>query len=162
MTDTESRIPDGFELVPEGLGFTDTLQPLYRRVSDDMVSFGLTVRAQHSNSMGFCHGGVLMSLADITAASGVNVARGAIAGAPTISLSVDFIAIARMGQWLQADVNLAEIKRRFGFGSGVMWTEEGTVARFNGTFYLPEHKGMWKGDKREGGALQPVEHSTNE
>jgi uncharacterized protein (TIGR00369 family) len=143
----QEAVPAGFERVPEGLGYTDTIQPLYRRVDGKSVSLGLLVGRQHSNTLGICHGGALMTLADIAAGSGVNIARGVLSGAPTVNLAVDFIAGARMGQWLQADVHVAEIKRRFGFASGVIYTSERLVARYNGTFYFPDHDGLWKDGK---------------
>jgi uncharacterized protein (TIGR00369 family) len=147
------EVPADFQLLPEGLGFTDAIAPCYRKISDNRASFGLLVLPQHANTMGICHGGVVMTLADITAATGVNLARGKKAGSPTINLSVDFISAARQGQWLQADVELVSVKRRFGFCSGVLSTSEGVTGRFNGTFYLPDHKGMWKGEKRGDGVL---------
>ena len=141
---TIEQVPEGFTRIPEGLGFSDNLQPVYRRVEGDSVSFGLVVEKQHGNLMGICHGGVLMTLADITAANGVNAARGVRAGSPTINLAIDFISAARFGQWIQADVHLVTVKRRFGFCSGAIVNSEDVVARFNGTFYLPDHKGMIK------------------
>jgi uncharacterized protein (TIGR00369 family) len=146
-------VPAGFEPVPEGLGYTDTLQPFYRRVQGGAVSFGLLVQHRHANSLGICHGGVLMTLADIAAASGANIARGKISGAPTINLSLDFISAAKQGQWLQADVERAEVKRRFGFCSGIIASADSLVARFNGTFYFPDHEGMWKGRPPPAGPL---------
>ena len=140
--------------VPVGLGFADNLQPFYRRIAAAAVSFGLRVDQQHGNSMGICHGAVLMALADIAAASGVNIARGELAGAPTINLSLDFVSAAHMGEWLQADVQLAEIRRRFGFSSGVIRTGERVVARFNGTFYFPDHDGLRRTGHRSAGPLQ--------
>lgn len=140
-------VPAGFERVPEGLGFTDTIQPLYRRLVGNSVSLGLLVDRQHSNTLGICHGGAVMTLADIAAGSGVNIARGILSGAPTVNLSVDFIAGARMGQWLQADVHVVEVKRHFGFASGIIYTRERLVARYNGTFYFPDHDGMSKEGK---------------
>ena len=148
-----AAVPSGFELLPTGLGFTDAIGPCYRRIVDERVSFGLVVSAVHANTMGICHGGVLMTLADITAATGVNVARGKKAGSPTINLSVDFILAGRLGEWIQADVEHVSVKRRFGFCSGTIGNPEGLVARFNGTFYLPDHKGMWKGERRGDGVM---------
>ena len=148
MTATETQaVPEGFERLPEGLGYTDSIQPVYRRVVGEEVSFGLIVQEHHGNSMGICHGGVLMTLSDMTAASGVNVARGQLAGSPTISLSLDFVSAARMGQWIQADVQQVSIKRRFGFSNGLIHNSDGVIARFNGTFYFPDHQGMWKNGK---------------
>lgn len=147
-------VPEGFVRMPEGLGFTDTLQPSYRRIEGDTVSFGLVVEAQHSNSLGICHGGALMTLADITAASGVNLARGKKSGSPTVNLALDFISSARQGEWIQANVEQVSLKRRFGFCNGAIHNRRGIVARFNGTFYLPDHEGMWKDGRSGDGVLQ--------
>ena len=136
------RIPPGFEPLPLGLGFTDSLQPVYRCLAQDRVLFGLHVAAHHSNSLGFCHGGVLMSLADIAAASGVNMALGEISGNPTINLAVDFVSPAKQGEWIEARPEHVNVKRRFGFSSGAIYVGERMIARFNGTFYLPDHDGM--------------------
>ena len=91
----QQGVPEGFTPIPEGFGFTDKLQPSYRRLSDGRVTIGLVVMPQHGNTLGICHGGVLMTLADIAAASGVNLARGKRSGSPTINLAVDFISAAR-------------------------------------------------------------------
>ena len=154
MDTNKDTVPEGFVPMPAGLGFTDTLQPSYRRIEGDSVSFGLVVATQHSNSLGICHGGLLMTLADITAASGVNVARGIRAGSPTINLSMDFISAARLGEWIQADVEQVTVKRRFGFCNGGIYNDSGVVARFNGTFYLPDHDGMWKDGRTGDGVLR--------
>lgn len=149
---TVEHPPKGFDRVPEGLGFSDSLQPFYRRIDGDSVSIGLVVSAQHSNSMGICHGGALTTLADIASATGVNVARKTRGGTPTINLAMDFISAARMGQWIQADIQLVTLKRRFGFSNGVIMNKDGVVARFNGSFYLPEHSGMVKAEAAGDGA----------
>lgn len=147
-------VPPGFERLPHGLGYTDSLQPIYRRVEGEGTSFGLVVDAQHSNTMGICHGGVLMTLADITATTGVNLAHGVRAGSPTVHLSIDFISSARQGEWLQANAEQVSAKRRFGFCSGGIYNSKGIVARFSGTIYFPDHDGMWKDGRRGDGVLQ--------
>lgn len=142
----DESVPAGFVPLPRGLGFSDNLQPIYRRREGDKVALGLIVAPQHGNSLGICHGGVLMTLADIAAATGVNLACGIRSGTPTVNLAVDFINAARMGQWIQANIDLVTVKRRFGFCSGTIANSKEVVARFNGTFYLPDHPGMLKED----------------
>lgn len=158
MTEREvDAVPAGFELLPEGLGFTDNLRPCYRRLEGDSLAFGLVVQKQHGNSMGICHGGVLMTLADIAAASWANMARGIIAGAPTINLSMDFISAARQGEWIEAKPQGVTIKRMFGFSHGVIESKRGVVARFNATFYYPDHPGMSQDGIPNPGVLRGVE-----
>ncbi len=146
-------VPTGFVLLPPGLGFTDAIAPCYRKVDGNKVAMGLRVEQLHCNMMGVCHGGVLMTLADIAAASGVNIVCGKKAGSPTLNLSLDFISAGRLGQWLEAEITHTTVKRLFGFSSGVISNKDGVVARFNGTFYLPDHKGMWKVKERTDGFL---------
>jgi len=154
MTSKEiDQVPMAFELIPTGLGFTDNLQPCYRKAENDNVCFGLVVQEQHANTMGNCHGGALMTLADIAAGSGVNMARGEKFGAPTINLSLDFISPARQGQWIQTEIEGVSLKRRFGFIHGVINNAKGVVARFNGTFYFPDHEGLWDEGKSRSCAL---------
>lgn len=158
MTDTVLEpVPEGFEQLPAGLGYTDSLAPCFRKLEGETASFGLRVEAQHSNTMGICHGGVLMTLADITAATGANMARGVTAGSPTVHLSIDYISSARQGEWLQADAEQVSVKRRFGFCSGGIYNSKGVVARFSGTFYFPDHQGMWQGGRRGDGVQAPIE-----
>ncbi|WP_241521146.1 PaaI family thioesterase [Kineobactrum sediminis] len=150
MSDNNGAVPAGYEPLPTGLGFTDFLQPSYRRLTGEAVSFGILVQKSHCNIMGICHGGVIMTLADIAAATGVNHACGRQAGSPTINLAVDFINAGKEGDWLQADVAHVSIKRRFGFCNGLLTGPRGVVARFNGTFYLPDHDGIWKQPASDG------------
>jgi uncharacterized protein (TIGR00369 family) len=146
-------VPEGFQAIPAGLGFTDVIQPSFVRICDGEVSFGIVAGASHGNSMGIVHGGVLMTLADVAAACAINVVRGGKTGTPTVNLSMDFISAGRIGQWLQADVERASAKRRFGFSNGVISSSDGLVARFNGTFYIPDHDGMAKDGKARASIL---------
>lgn len=159
MTDVIEPVPDGFEPLPDGLGFTDNLQPCYRRLEGDTLIFGFVVASQHSNSMGICHGGALMTLADIAAASWANMARGIVAGAPTINLSMDFITAARRGEWIEARLEGVTLKRLFGFSRGVIVSNRGEVARFNATFYFPDHPGLSQDGIPNKGVLRGLETS---
>ena len=133
----EREAPDGFVELPEGLGFTDVLRPLYRREGDP-PAIGMFVQEQHVNLINICHGGVIMTLADVAAAWGVNSARGEVAPAPTLNLGFDFISAAREGDWLEASADRVTVKKRVGFSSGVVTSGDKVIARFSGTFYLPD------------------------
>lgn len=146
--------PPGFEPFPQGLGFIDALQPLFRRVDDNRVTFGLRVAAHHCNTLGLCHGGVLTSLADITVATGVNLALGKVAGNPTINLAVDFVNAAKQEEWIEARAEHVDVKRRFGFCSGAVYAGERMISRFNGTIYLPDHDGLQQPGASGDSALQ--------
>ncbi len=156
MTDPSSKlnaklVPEDFKPIETGYGFTDILQPSYLKANEEQVAVGFFVQKSHCNMMGMCHGGVVMTLADVAAACAINYTRGVSSGNPTINLSVDFINSSKEGEWIQANNEHISVKRRFGFASGVIVGEKGVLARYNGTFYLPEHDGVWKdGKKMEG------------
>lgn len=154
MDENTDTVPAGFEQLPPGLGFTDNLQPIYRRIEGEESSFGLIVTERHCNTMGICHGGVLMTLADITATTGANLAHGVIAGSPTVHIDIDFMSAAKKGEWIQAVAEQVTAKRRFGFCSGFIYNNAGAVARFAGTIYYPDHKGLWKSGAPGDGVLK--------
>jgi uncharacterized protein (TIGR00369 family) len=136
-----TEVPADFEELPEGLGFTDILAPVYRR-SGDIPAIGMLVQSRHVNLIGICHGGVLMTLADVGASWAINYSRGKVAAAPTLNLSFDFIAAAREGDWLQAEADRVTVKKRVGFSSGVITSRDTVICRFSGSFYLPDHDGF--------------------
>ena len=140
MNDTSQTPPMGFERMPEGLGFGDRLQPFYRRVVDGDASFGFFVAPQHLNMMGICHGGALMTLADIAAATSIHLRRERPAPSPTINLSFDFQSPGRAGHWLQTRADHVDLKRHFGFCTGVILDGDTVVLRYSGTFYNAERR----------------------
>jgi uncharacterized protein (TIGR00369 family) len=133
--------PPGFVELPEGLGFTDVLRPVYRR-DGDIPAIGMFVRPEHTNLLDICHGGVLMTLADVGAAWAINSRRGEVKAAPTLNLGFDFVSAAKRGDWLQAEADRVTVKRRVGFSSGVITSGDRIICRFNGTFFLPDHTGF--------------------
>ncbi|MFT7286050.1 MAG: hypothetical protein ACI87W_000153 [Halieaceae bacterium] len=131
-------VPEGFEQLPRGLGFGDLLQPFYRRVVERDVNFGLYVAEQHLNMMGICHGGALMTLADIAAATSIHLQRENPVPSPTINLSFDFMSPGKAGRWLQTRSDHVQAKRHFGFCSGVIHDGDTVVLRYSGVFYASD------------------------
>ena len=140
MSNEQTAPPEGFEEITASIGFTDVLKPFYRSVRDGEVSMGMWVQPHHTNLIGICHGGVLMTLADVGASWALNSLRERISGAPTMNLSFDFISAAKAGDWLETHSDRVELKKRFGFSSGVVVNGDGKlICRYSGTFYFPEH-----------------------
>lgn len=133
----QAAVPAGYEIVRTGLGFSDWLQPYYRRRDGDDISFGLCVDEQHLNLMGICHGGALMTLADIAAATSINAHLGGSQPLPTINLGFDFQSPGRRGHWLHTRSDSVQVKRRFGFCNGLILDGDTVILRYSGIFYLP-------------------------
>ena len=142
MNDKQATVPNGFQVLPEGLGFCDVLRPVYRREQDDKLCLGMFVQPQLCNMIGICHGGALMTLADVAAGSSINFSRNTLSATPTLNLSFDFINAAREGDWLEAYSDRISLKKRFGFASGVIVCGQQTIVRYSGTFYYPDHDGF--------------------
>lgn len=134
----QQRPPEGYEPVRTGLGFSDRLQPYYRRRDGDQVSFGFFVGEQHLNLMGICHGGALMTFADIAAATSINARLDEAQPLPTINLSFDFQSPGRLGHWLHTRAESVQIKRHFGFCSGLILDDDKVILRYSGVFYRPQ------------------------
>jgi acyl-coenzyme A thioesterase PaaI-like protein len=95
--------PPGFAPHDRKSPLTDPWEPLFSRKAGDAVVLGLRAGPAHTNSRGFVHGGLISALADN--AMGLSCARklGTAGGLVTVSLSVDFLAAAAIGQWLEFD-----------------------------------------------------------
>jgi uncharacterized protein (TIGR00369 family) len=94
--------PTGFARHDRKSPLTDAWEPIWARSSGDAVILGLLVGNAHVNSRGFAHGGLISALAD----NAMGLACGRKTGRPemvTVSLSVDFLAAAMKGQWLEFD-----------------------------------------------------------
>ena len=139
--------PPGFEELDAGLGFTDVLRPVFRRAGE-VPAIGMFVRPEHTNLIDICHGGVLMTLADVGAAWAINAQREERQATPTLNLGFDFVSAAREGDWLESVADRVTVKRRIGFASGVIQSGDKIICRFNGTFYLPEHVGFQANPER--------------
>jgi acyl-coenzyme A thioesterase PaaI-like protein len=84
--------------------FNETLGKLYRRGEGDLVCFALRVESRHLNAIGVAHGGFLATVADVALYRGFALEdshRGI-----TVSLNFSFVGVARMGDWLEIDVNV--------------------------------------------------------
>jgi len=119
---------------------TDPWEPLFSRATDRLVEIGLLVGSAHCNSRGWVHGGVIATLADNAMGLTYHVARRSmIVGAPssggvTVNLSVDYIATAVVGQWLQFTPRVVKAGPGFGFIDCVVTADDGAIARASAVF----------------------------
>ncbi len=93
--------PEGFERHYRQSPLTNPWEPLYSRKTEGAVTLGFLAAPAHANSRGFVHGGMISALADN--AMGLSCGR-LLEGEPslvTVSLSVDFLGAAELGQWVQ-------------------------------------------------------------
>lgn len=136
---TDLSIPEGFKLFPADNSFNDAMAPLYMKITEQGTIFGLRVEQRHSNPMGICHGGVLMTLMDFALSASICHKIEKYLAMPTISMSMDFLAMGNKGDWIWADVECLKVTRKMGFAQGIVRNSEGVaLMRASGSFNLPK------------------------
>src|SRR6476469_6700899 len=95
-----SEIPEGFEPHFRKSPLTEPWEPLYTKRTDNAVIIGLRLARPHTNSRGLIHGGLIAALADNAMGHSCGYQMGGVSSLVTISLAVDFIGSAQVGQWL--------------------------------------------------------------
>lgn len=127
-------VPAGFERHDRKSPVTDPWEPLWRRVSGDMVVLGLRVGTPHCNGRGFVHGGLISALADN--AMGLSCVRklGEVSSLVTVNLTVDFLASAHTGQWLEFDTVFVKPGGTLCFTQAFVTADGQPCARANAVF----------------------------
>src|SRR3954470_22754972 len=127
------EIPAGFAKVDPPNAFMEANGPFYTRVEGEQLVLGLVVEERHCSSIGLCHGGMLLTLADLILVIGVNVQAKLWRFLPTVSVTCDFLGPAPKGAWLEARVQVLRTTRNLAFAQGLLALEDGTpVARISG------------------------------
>jgi uncharacterized protein (TIGR00369 family) len=140
-----TEIPDGFVPHDRKSPVTDAWEPLYSRRGEGIIEIGLRVASAHCNARGFLHGGVIAALADNAMGHSYGAARVLALGpdqsgrgAVTVNLSLDFIATARIGQWLQVTPRVLKAGGGTGFVDAIVTADGATIAHATAIFRVVE------------------------
>ena len=128
--------PNGFERHYRKSPLTDPWEPLYSRRVDDSLQIGLRIAEPHTNSRGFAHGGLVSALADNAMGLSCGLALEGANGLLTVNLALDFLAVARIGQWLQVEPSVVKRGRSLCFASALVTADGKPCARANATFQV--------------------------
>ncbi len=138
VIDNPPAVPEGFKPRHFGEGFVAVNGPLYTRRAGAGVQVGFRVEDRHTNPMKICHGGMLASFADMllpmTAHHLCPKAKGRFL--PTISLQIDYLAIAPLGAWVQGEAQVLRVTRSMIFMQGLVTADGVNVARASGVFKI--------------------------
>ncbi|HKW55418.1 MAG TPA: PaaI family thioesterase [Stellaceae bacterium] len=126
--------PDGFAPLFRTSPFLDAVGPFYFRRDGERLIIGLRILAKHANARGVAHGGLLMTLADI--ALGYNTAyREDPPGSwVTASLTGDFAGAAKLGDWVEAHVDVQKSGKRLAFANAYLMVENDRILRASAVF----------------------------
>ncbi|MFW2829190.1 PaaI family thioesterase [Sphingomonas sp. ID0503] len=136
-----SAVPDDgrhWEQVTGCGAFADHVGPLYMTLdaldAGEAVRFGFRVADHHCNPRPICHGGMLSTFADIALARGIRVVSDIPAPLPTITMSLDYLAPAPLGAWVDARVSVTRIGGGTCFAQALMYAGETPVLRASGVY----------------------------
>lgn len=136
VNDEPMPAPPAGYLPSEGRGEFSTLNgPYFYREGDGQAAeqafFALK---RHTNGLGLVHGGMLSAFMDGVLASAVW--RGTGKTAVTIHLSIDFVHMARVGEWVMGEAKLTRATREVAFAEGRAYVGGHDVVRCSGIFKL--------------------------
>ena len=103
----------------------------------ELIRFGFRVQPHQCNWRGTCHGGMLASFLDIALARGLMETEGFLGTSPTINMTLDFLAAAHVGEWVEARVTVLHRTRQLAFVEATLSTDTGAVLRGSGTYKRP-------------------------
>jgi uncharacterized protein (TIGR00369 family) len=131
----DPTVPEGFVPHFRQSPLTDPWEPLYSRLTDEAVIIGLRVGAQHTNSRGLAHGGLIAALADNAMGLSCGVRLGpAATGLLTVTLSVDFLGLVKIGQWLEFGTTFVKVGKVLCFAQNFVTADGEVIAKASASF----------------------------
>lgn len=131
--------PDGFAPHFRRSPLTDPWEPIYSRRLADRVVIGLHVREAHTNSRGMVHGGLIAALADN--AMGLSCVQALTAegrapsgGLVTVSMAIDYVGAAKLGQWVAIDTQYVKTGGTLCFAQAFVSADGEVIARADARF----------------------------
>ena len=112
----------------------DLIGPLYETEPGRDYRLGLRVDERHVNNRGFCHGGVLAALADVSLGRILAISETPRVNLITMNVNIDYLAAAGLGQWLEATGRIDRKGKRVAHSSGMILADGEPVARTSGIF----------------------------
>ncbi len=135
-------VPDGFTRHSRTSPLTEPWEPIYSKTSPGAVIIGLRLAKPHTNSRGMVHGGLISTLADNAMGLSCGVQMQEPGRLVTISLSVDFLTLATIGQWLEVNTNFVKVGGSICFAQCLITADGEPCARANATFKIVKAKAV--------------------
>jgi len=129
-----SAPPEGFVRFTRG-PFLEVIGPMHHRPeAQPAAELALHLTERHTNRLGLLHGGLLSAFMDsLLGAAVVNhVGRHAV----TVQLSINFLRMARQGEWLQGRAEVTHATNGVAFAEGRAFVGEHEIGRASGVFKL--------------------------
>jgi uncharacterized protein (TIGR00369 family) len=127
-------VPEGFEPSERTGPFFDLIGPVYTRTGESGILLGLRARRDHCNARGLVHGAILAALLDVVCGRNCSARAPSTPRMLTVSLTVDYVATAQDGDWLEASATVTRAGRRLAFADGLIEVAGKPVAKASAVF----------------------------
>ena len=125
--------PDGFTPLRSKSPFVNNAGAFFvRKGADGSRAIGTFVGELQANSEGYAHGGFLLTFADF--------ALSIVTNGITLNITADFLRPARVGDWIEAGINIRKTSATIIFADAVIMSGRHELMRVGGLFRPFEKK----------------------
>ena len=135
------NVPDGFQPLFRTSPAIDLIGPIYCKGGGRDLVLGLRVETKHCNARDIVHGGILATLADLALGYTTAFTNNTPQAMVTVNLSLDYAGYAKVGDWLEAAVEVQKLGARLAFANGYIRRDSERIVRASAVFMLPSAKG---------------------
>jgi len=134
LTDAQTAaIPDGYSQLNWSRGFGRQIGPLFEQsAGPGQACLGFRVEEHHTNGLGNCHGGMLMSFADMAWGRIISLQKSY--SWVTVRLMCDFMSGAKLGDWVEGQGELIGEEDMVFTVRGRIWSGDRTLITGTGVF----------------------------
>jgi len=143
VDDKALNVPPGFERLHfKGPAFNVLIGPIYINRQNDDVRLGFRVQAEHCNPAKMLHGGMMMTMADMTAGFVTGLKGGIDKFMPTINMTFDFVAPGKEGDWIDCTAEIVKITRSMAFATVALHAGDNQLLRASCIMKIPSGEGL--------------------
>ena len=131
----ETDIPPGYYPLTIARGFDKQFGKIYGKDVNGSLILGFRVEEHHLNAANTLHGGAIATFADWQIVA-VQQLTDIDAHTPTINLSLDYLSMAVLGDWIECSVQLQKKTKTMVFTYAEIICRENMIARATAIYYI--------------------------
>lgn len=128
--------PAGFQPLFRTSPFLEATGPYFYKSEEGGLVLGLRVEEKHANASGTAHGGLLATLADVSLGYVTALSQTPPMRLTTVSLGLDYVGAAKIGDWLEARVTVVKFGARLAFANAIVVVDEVPIMSAKATFFV--------------------------
>ncbi len=127
----------------ESDGFNAAVGPFWEKIEGQTITLGIFVEQRHTNMhIGTIHGGVVMTLSDLGLGSAIRPVHGDLCySCVTASLNVQFLSVARVGDFVTVHPEILRTSKQMLFIRGLLKLGDKIIASAEGIWKVMESSG---------------------